>query len=52
MCDTHGVIYKGRKSTNQWKDQFATDRPERTLSEALVGADCFIGVSAGGALKK
>jgi malate dehydrogenase (oxaloacetate-decarboxylating)(NADP+) len=52
MCDTHGVIYKGRKSTNFWKDQFATDRPERTLSEALVGADCFIGVSVGGALKK
>jgi len=52
MCDTNGVIYKGRKSMNEWKEKFATDRPERTLSEALKGADVFIGVSVGGALKK
>ena len=52
MCDTNGVIYKGRKSMNEWKEKFATDRPERTLEEALKGADCFIGVSAAGALKK
>lgn len=52
MCDTNGVIYKGRKSMNEWKEKFATDRPERTLEEALKGADCFIGVSVGGALKK
>lgn len=30
---------------NKWKDEFATERPERTLKEALVGADVFIGVS-------
>ena len=37
---------------NEWKEKFATDRPERTLEDALKGADCFIGVSAAGALKK
>ena len=52
MCDTHGVIYKGRKSMNQWKEEFATSREDcRTLGEALVNADCFIGVSVANALK-
>jgi len=47
MCDTKGVIYKGRtEGMNQWKEEFACDTPCRTLKEALVGADCFIGVSA------
>jgi len=47
MCDTVGVIYKGReKGMNKWKEEFATEKPCRTLEEALVGADCFIGVSA------
>lgn len=52
MCDTKGVIYKGRDWTNIYKDEFATTRPERTLHDALIGADCFIGVSVGNALKK
>ena len=52
MCDTHGVIFKGRRWMNIWKEEFATDRPERTLEEALVGADCFIGVSVADALKE
>ena len=30
---------------NKYKDEFATDSEARTLSEALVGADVFIGVS-------
>lgn len=51
MCDSNGVIYKGRKSVNQWKLDFATERECRTLNEALVGADCFIGVSVANALK-
>lgn len=51
MCDTQGVIYKGRvKGMNKWKDNFATNRECRTLMEALVGADVFIGVSAGNLL--
>lgn len=52
MCDSNGVIYKGRRSMNQWKEEFATDRECRTLHDALIGADCFIGVSVANALKK
>lgn len=51
MCDTKGVIYKGRKEgMNEYKERFAVDTECRSLEEALVGADAFIGVSAGGAL--
>lgn len=47
MCDTQGVIYKGRpQGMNKWKDEFATERDCRTLKEALIGADVFIGVSS------
>ncbi|MEM6683259.1 MAG: NADP-dependent malic enzyme [Pseudomonadota bacterium] len=46
MCDRSGVIYKGReKSMNQWKSAYAVETPARTLSEALDGADVFIGLS-------
>lgn len=52
-CDTRGVIYAGRKDgMNEWKEEFANDTKARTLEEALDGADCFIGVSAAGALKE
>ena len=51
-CDTMGVIFKGRTSRmNKWKKEFACDTKARTLAEALKGADVFIGVSVGGALK-
>lgn len=51
MCDTSGVIYKGRPNgMNKYKELFANDTKARTLSEALVGADVFIGLSAAGAL--
>ena len=51
-CDTMGVIFKGRTSgMNKWKEEFACDTKARTLAEALKGADVFIGVSVGGALK-
>jgi malate dehydrogenase (oxaloacetate-decarboxylating)(NADP+) len=53
MCDSVGVIYKGRqKSMNPYKERFASDTPLRTLSEAMVGADVFCGVSVAGALTK
>ncbi len=35
---------------NKWKQELACDTPKRTLIEALVNADCFIGVSVAGAL--
>mmetsp|Transcript_40585 Transcript_40585/g.53232 ORF Transcript_40585/g.53232 Transcript_40585/m.53232 type:complete len:374 (+) Transcript_40585:53-1174(+) len=52
MCDTRGVIYKGRAAgMNAQKEEFANETEKRTLQEALDGADVFIGVSAAGALK-
>ncbi|MDZ4797877.1 MAG: NADP-dependent malic enzyme [Bryobacteraceae bacterium] len=48
MCDTSGVIYQGRtKGMNAYKARFAADTERRTLTEALVGADVFFGLSAG-----
>lgn len=45
-CDTLGVIYKGRKDgMNPWKLEFANNTQCRSLKEALIGADCFVGVS-------
>ena len=52
MCDRKGVIYQGRdEGMNQWKSAHAVDTDARTLTEALVGADVFLGLSAAGALK-
>ncbi|MCO5141899.1 MAG: NADP-dependent malic enzyme [Oligoflexia bacterium] len=51
MCDSKGVIYKGRKDgMNPYKERFAADTKLRTLAEAMVGADAFIGVSVKGAV--
>ena len=51
MCDSKGVIYKGREiSMNPYKERFARETERRTLAEALVGADVFCGVSVAGAL--
>ena len=53
MCDSKGVIYKGRKEgMNQWKSAYASSTKARTLAEALNGADCFIGLSVGGAVSQ
>ncbi len=51
MCDRKGVIWRGRESVDQWKSAHAIDTDARTLEEALVGADIFLGLSAAGALK-
>jgi malate dehydrogenase (oxaloacetate-decarboxylating)(NADP+) len=46
MCDTKGVIYKGRKEgMNPYKERFAAETDARTLAEAMVGADVFVGLS-------
>ncbi|NWH09158.1 MAG: NADP-dependent malic enzyme [Alphaproteobacteria bacterium] len=46
LCDTKGVIYRGRKEgMNQWKSAHAVETPARTLAEALAGADVFLGLS-------
>jgi malate dehydrogenase (oxaloacetate-decarboxylating)(NADP+) len=50
MCDTKGVIYKGRKEgMNPYKERFAKDTPMRTLAEAVKGADVLLGLSVKGA---
>jgi malate dehydrogenase (oxaloacetate-decarboxylating)(NADP+) len=48
MCDTKGVIYKGRREgMNSYKERFAAETEARTLADALVGADVFFGLSSG-----
>ena len=50
MCDTKGVIYKGRtEGMNPYKELFAADTHFRTLEEAAAGADVLFGLSAKGA---
>ncbi|WP_243374841.1 NADP-dependent malic enzyme [Geotalea sp. SG265] len=50
MCDTKGVIYKGRtEGMNKYKERFAVETPMRTLEEAAVGADVLFGLSSKGA---
>ena len=47
MCDTRGVVYKGRTDgMNQWKSAHAVETEARTLAEAMVGSDVFLGLSA------
>lgn len=51
MCDSKGVIYKGRKENmNEWKEKHAAETDKRTMEDAIKDADVFIGVSAAGAL--
>ncbi len=46
VCDTGGVIYRGRKDgMNRWKETLAIDTKLRVLEEAMSGADVFIGLS-------
>jgi malate dehydrogenase (oxaloacetate-decarboxylating)(NADP+) len=53
LCDTNGVIYKGRtQGMNKWKEEHAINTPLRTLSEAIKGADVFLGLSVKGAMSK
>ncbi len=53
MCDSQGVIYKGRTSgMNQYKSEFANATKARTLADAFEGADVFVGLSAAGAVTK
>ncbi|GFO59433.1 bifunctional malic enzyme oxidoreductase/phosphotransacetylase [Geomonas silvestris] len=50
MCDTKGVIYKGRvEGMNKYKELFAQDTALRTLDEAVEGADVLYGLSVKGA---
>jgi malate dehydrogenase (oxaloacetate-decarboxylating)(NADP+) len=51
MCDSKGVIYRGRtEGMNQWKSAHAAETDARTLADAMKGADVFLGLSVKGAL--
>ena len=50
MCDSKGVISTKRTDLNEAKREFATDRDVRTLQEAVVGADVFLGLSVANVL--
>ena len=45
MIDRKGVIHAGRDDLNQYKSVFAHETDKRTLSEAMEGADVFVGLS-------
>ena len=46
MCDSKGVIFKGRDNVDQFKSAFAINTKLRTLEEAMKNADVFLGLSA------
>jgi malate dehydrogenase (oxaloacetate-decarboxylating)(NADP+) len=51
MCDRTGVIYQGRPDDmDRYKGYFASTTEARTVAEALVDADVFVGLSAAGAI--
>ncbi len=53
LCDKTGVLYTGRtEDLDPYKGAFAVDTPARTLAEALVGADVFVGLSVGGVVSQ
>ncbi|WP_339641877.1 NADP-dependent malic enzyme [uncultured Porticoccus sp.] len=52
MIDRNGVIYKGRtEGMNPWKESYAVETEDRTLDDAIDGADLFLGLSGPGILK-
>jgi len=51
LCDSKGVVYRGRTDgMNQWKSAHATETRARSLGDALVGCDLFLGLSVKGAV--
>ena len=51
MIDRNGVIYAGRKEgMNPWKQAYAIETTDRTIADAIDGADLFMGLSGPGVL--
>jgi malate dehydrogenase (oxaloacetate-decarboxylating)(NADP+) len=49
VCDSKGVLYEGREEgMNEYKTPFAVATDRRTLEDALVDADVFVGLSVKG----
>ena len=52
LCDLKGVVRHDNVGNNIYQKEFVTDRNISTLSEAMVGADVFIGVSVANVVSK
>jgi malate dehydrogenase (oxaloacetate-decarboxylating)(NADP+) len=52
MLDSKGVIRKDRTDLNKYKSEFAIETPIKTLAEAMVGADVFLGLSQANVVSK
>ena len=52
MLDRRGVIYAGREGVNAYKQEFANHTDKRSLTDAINGADVFIGLSGADLLSK
>jgi len=52
MLDSKGVIHKSRTDLTEQKKEFALDTADRTLEDAMKGADMFLGLSKPGVLTK
>jgi len=49
LVDSKGVLFEGRKDgMNPYKEEFARRTNDRTLSDAMRGADVFVGLSSAG----
>jgi malate dehydrogenase (oxaloacetate-decarboxylating)(NADP+) len=52
IADSKGIVYKGRgDKIDPDKARYMQDTSARTLADAIVGADIFLGLSTGGVLK-
>lgn len=52
MLDSKGVIHTGRNDLNPYKAQFALQTDDRTLEDAMNGADMLLGLSRAGIVTK
>jgi malate dehydrogenase (oxaloacetate-decarboxylating)(NADP+) len=52
MTDSRGVMYEGRGSFNKYKDEFVAKTEARTLEDALIDCDVFVGLSQAGLVTK
>ena len=52
MVDSKGVIHKGRTDLTPEKVEFALETADRTLADAMKGADMFLGLSKPGVVTK
>jgi len=53
MCDSRGVMWEGRgEGLNKYKDEFVVKTEARTLADAMVGCDVFVGLSQKGVVSQ